>query len=331
MIFAFALALFALPQEPAPNSQQQEQKPSAEEIQLWWNGLSEKEQGEYRQRMKRYEELKPTLQEELGRRHGLLHEERQRIKQDLTDQERKEFDALGKGERRQFLDDRATSNMRQRGQRLEQNIPDLGPPSPEEDWTQRRERVAKVFEQQRAPQVREAIAQAVADGWIGASAAKWLETAPIYEAMSALGEVRKWQFLQEASEKGLWEQMGFDEQRRREFAQMPAMDFFRTMRGHREGRQRGPGGFGKFGEDRGDGLGPDGQRGPRQGRRGGERGFGDGNGSGSGPGRRRGGGPGGPPSMNGPPPDGQRPPGPPPQGTRPPGPPPKDDPNGGEG
>lgn len=370
MILALALILFGTLQEVAPETQQaeetqllerpqspqQQQQPSDEEIQTWWDGLTEEEQGQYRERMKRFQELQPTLQEELGRRHGLLREERQRIIENLTEEERKQFDALGRGERRHFLDDRAKTNMRERGQRLEESFPGLGPPSSEEDWSQRRERVAKVFEQQRAPQVREAIAQAVADGWIGASAAKWLETAPIYEAMSALGEVRKWQFLQQAAEKGLWEQMGFDEQRRREIAQMPAMEFFQTMRGQREDRQRGPKGFGGFGERRGEGRGHDGRRGPGQGRRSGERGAGErgqgergsggglgpgegrpgdgfgpgsGLGSGGGSGRRRGG-PVGPPPRSGPP-DGTPPTGPPPDGNHLPGPPPKEASEAGEG
>ena len=350
MIFALALSILAMPQEPAPQQQkpeqagqveepqQQQRKPSAEEIQAWWSGLTEEEQGQYRERLKRYQELQPTLQEELGRRHGLLSEERQRVMQNLTEQEQQQFEGLGCGERRRFLDDRAQTSLRQRGQRLEQDFPGLGPPPPQEDWSQRRARVAKAFEEQRAPQVREAIAQAVADGWIGASAAKWLETAPIYEAMSALGEVRKWQFLQQASEKGLWEEMGFDEQRRREFAQMPAMDFFQTMRGQREGRQRGHGEFGNPGERRGEGRGNGDPRGPGKGRRSGERGPGEagagergagpgdakgpGDGRGPGPGRRRGGpdGPGGPPPRTGPP-NGERPGGPPPEGARPAGPP----------
>jgi hypothetical protein len=286
MILALALCLLAVPQEATPAKTQQgvapetqqtpkAQQPTAEEIQAWWDGLTETEQNQYRERLKRYQQLQPTLQEELGRRHGLLRAERQRIMQNLTEAERKQFDVLPHSERRRFLDDRARANMRQRGQALEQTIPDFGPPPPQESWTQRRERVARVFEQQREPQVRQAIAQAVADGWIGVSAAKWLDSAPIYEAMSALGEVRKWQFLQQAAEKGLWEQMGFDEQRRREISQMPAMEFFQAMRGHREGRQRGPGEFGGFGERRGgERRGPDGKRGPGQGRHGGRGGPG---------------------------------------------------------
>jgi len=277
VIFALALTLLALPQETVPETQPQ---PSAQEIQVWWEGLSKAEQDQYRERLQRYRELQPTMQEELGRRHELLRDERRRIKESLSEAEQLDFQKLERKERQRYLDERAHNNFRQRGERLENDFPNVGPGPPQEDWKGRHDRVAKVFEQRRAPQVREAVTKAVADGWIGATAAKWLETAPIHEAMTALGEVRKWQFLQQAAASGLWEEMGFDEGRRREITEMPAFDFFLTMRGHREGAQGGPGGpgeFGKFGEPRGDGRGP-----------------GRGQGQGLGPGHRRGG-PGGPP------------------------------------
>ncbi len=278
MIVALALTLFALPQETVPETKAQ---PSAQEIQVWWEGLSKAEQDQYRERLQRYRELQPTMQEELGRRHELLRDERQRIKDNLSEAEQLEFQKLERHERQRFLDERAHRNFRQRGERLANDFPHVGPGPPQEDWKGRHDRVAKVFEQRRAPQVREAVTKASADGWLGATAAKWLETAPIHEAMVVLGEVRKWQFLQQAAASGLWEEMGLDDSRRREITGMSAFDFFLTMRGQREGAQRGagapegPGEFGKFGEFRGEGGGP-------------------GRGQGLGPGHRRGG-PGGPP------------------------------------
>ena len=245
-----APAISVDPSTQAPQAQAQQsqaQRPSPEEVQRWWQGLSEREQLDYRERLQRYRELQPTMREELERRHQLLRAERRRIVENLSAAERAEFDKLKRDERRRFVDQRAETNLRRRGERLEREFPGLGPPRPQEDWTERHRRMSRAFEKRRAPQVRAAIVKAASTGWIGPTAAKWLETAPIHEAMAALGEVHKWQFLQQAHEQGLWEEIGFDEKRRRELTAMPALEFFQAVRGIREGMGDWPGRQGKFG------------------------------------------------------------------------------------
>ena len=272
MIFVLALTFLALPQEtvvqdPKPQTQQ--------EAQHWWEGLSEQEQKQYLERMERYRQLQPTMQEELGRRHDLLREERKRIKKNLSAEELEQFEALTGPERRVFLDQRAQMAFRQRGERLESQFPGAEALRQQPGMEERFHSASRLMQEQRAPQVREAVKKAVADGWIGAVAGKWLETAPLDEAMSALMEVRKWQFLQQAAEKGLWKEMGFDERQQNDIKMLPATEFFHAIRGNREGRGRrhgfGRGGFG------GPGQGGPGQGGPRQGGPGpGQRGFGPG-------------------------------------------------------
>jgi hypothetical protein len=244
VILAFALLLLAMPQEPEAQAKQQ---PTPEEVQQWWDGLSKEEREVYRGRQKRFRQLDPTMQEELGRRHDLLHEERKRVRENLSEEEKVQFEAMKGYERRHFLDMRAHENLRQRGERLAQQFPGADAVRDQAGFERRHQKAAKLFEQERGPEVREAIRQAVAEGWIGEIAGQWLETAPLEEAMSALMEVRKWRFLQKASEKGLWQEMGFDEQRRRETVTLPAQEFFRAIRGHREGRRGRRGGAHEFG------------------------------------------------------------------------------------
>jgi hypothetical protein len=288
VILALALVLLAMPQEA---DSQVKQQPTPEEVQLWWDGLSKQEQKEYKERQKRFRELEPTMQEELGRRHNMLREERRRVKENLSEEDQAQFDSLKGHERRSFLDERAHENLRQRGEKLEGQFPEAERLRNQPEMEERYHQAAKLFEQQRGPQVREALRQAVAEGWIGEVAGKWLETAPLEEAMSALMEVRKWQFLQQATEKNLWKEMGFDEQRRRETSALPAPEFFRAIRGQREGR-RGPRGgrhqFGPSGErpegERREGRDPgNGRGGPGRGSDG-ELGPGQGGGLGPGPG-----------------------------------------------
>ncbi|MCP4091989.1 MAG: hypothetical protein GY747_00960 [Planctomycetes bacterium] len=292
MILALALVLMAMPQEVEPQGKQQ---PTAEEVQQWWDGLSEQEQKKYKERQRRFRELEPTMQEELGRRHDMLREERKRVKENLSEAEQAEFDGLRGSERRRYLDERAHENLRQRGEKLADQFPGADDVRSQPEMARRHQQAAKLFEQERGPQVREALRQAVADGWIGEVAGKWLETAPLEEAMSALMEVRKWQFLQQAEEKGLWKEMGFDEQRRREISALPAPEFLRAIRGNREGREgrRGRrGGAGQFGPPgehpegmRGSGRDGKGRRGPGPDRGPGQgEGFGPGEGIGPGPG-----------------------------------------------
>ena len=283
MIIALALVLLAVPQEADP---QVKQPPTREEVQQWWNGLSEAEQKEYKERQKRFRELEPNMQEELGRRHDVLREERMRVKENLSEEDQVAFDALRGPERRRFLDERAQGNLRLRGEKLAGQFLEAETLRNEPGMKERHQQASRFLEEQRGPQVRAAVREAVEDGWIGAVAGKWLDTAPLEEAMSALMEVRKWQFLQKATEKDLWTEMGFDEQRRHETSALPAPEFFRAIRGNREGRGRRGGGrhqFGPPGErsegQRREGRGPGGGLGPGKGD-----GLGPGPGNGFGPG-----------------------------------------------
>ncbi|MHC4837771.1 MAG: DUF3106 domain-containing protein [Planctomycetota bacterium] len=267
MIPLLLLALAPQVAEQAPAEVQQVEDPRA-----WWEQMTPEERERMRERMKALRELPPEVREEFGKRYELIKQERAAVKENLTSEEKKTYKALGRHERRRFLDERVRANLAAQGEGLRDRFPDAPEFEGRGDYGERFRASRELLLEKRGEQVREEIQKAVREGWLGPRTATWLEKAGIEESMAVLGEVRKWQFIEKAAEDGFWERSGIDETRRAELLLLPPPEFFRAVRGQVEGSpwRGGPERF----RDRRDG-GPPGMRPPKEGR-GGPRGEGRG-------------------------------------------------------
>ena len=272
MILTLLLALPLCAQTQPPTSAAE---PAAKpESQEWWEQLSPEEQKEMRARLEKMRKMPKEQREEIKRRKQVFEKEKDAILKSMSTEQRAAYDALGERDQKRLLRRQVHENLRARGADLREHHPEMG-------------HGRAGFVKMREKQVLEGLAKAAEDGWIGDRAVRWLEKAPLHEQMAVLMEVRKWEVLESAALRGLWEEYGLDEHEQIRISNLPAPEFFHEL--------RVLSGDAAPGERPGEGFGPG--RGPGNhpgGRRGGRGGFGPGR-NGQGPGGPPREGPGGPP------------------------------------
>jgi len=228
-----ALLLSQTPQQPvaqklapAPTETQTE-TPGHSEQQKWWSQLSKEEQQEMRRRMSAMREMSPEARQDLEIRRKVFEQEKIFLLKQLTEEDRATYEALGAREKMRFVRDQVHQRLRDRGEHLRERFPNA-------------EKGRKAFEESRRKQVMQGIALAAEEGWLGPHAVEHFMEAPLHEAMQALMEIQKWQFLEKAAETGFWKQNSMDEEHQRRLSELPAPEFFREIRGIAEGRPQGP-------------------------------------------------------------------------------------------
>ncbi len=259
--------------------QQQEATPRAEaapaDPKKWWDEQTPEQREKMRKRMEAYRNMPAEARAEMERRRDLVKQERKLILKNLSEEERAAYDALGKREQRRFLDERLRARMEAQGEELRTRFPGAEELGHNPDLHERFRESRRFLTKERGEQIRLEIQKAVDDGWLGERTATWLANAGVEESMAVLGEIRKWQFMEQATENGLWEGSGIDEQQRLNLLSLPAPEFFREV-GSAMGWRHGKGGRHHKGEGRpprdGEGRpphppgGPDGERRPGRGR-----------------------------------------------------------------
>lgn len=226
------VALLSLPLLQAPETVVAQPQVEAEvsapsERRKWWSTLSTEERQEMRKRMEDMRSMSPEARQGLKSRHKVFEQEKNFLLQQLSDEDRAAYESLGEREQVQFVHERVHERLRQRGDHLKKRFPDS-------------EQGRIAFEESRRQQVMEGIAKAAQEGWIGARAKQHFENAPMHEAMQALMEIRKWQFLERAAAGEFWKQNSVNEQQQQQLSELPAAEFFREIRGLAEGRPPGP-------------------------------------------------------------------------------------------
>jgi len=277
-----------LPQQEEPvvvreshRASAQEKNPPADSKQ-WWDEQTPEHREEMRKRMEAYRNMPEEARAEMERRRDLVKQERKLILKNLSEEDRATYEALDKREQRRFLDQRLRARLEAQGEELRTRFPGAAELGHNPNLHERFRESRRFLTKERGEQIRQEIQKAVDDGWLGERTAIWLANAGVEESMAVLGEIRKWQFMEQATENGLWEGSGIDEQQRLELMSLPAPEFFREVgnamgwrhggRGHdREGRPPhppGPGGErgGRRGPPPPDGMGPQ-EGGPEGGRR----------------------------------------------------------------
>jgi len=203
-------------QTPEPNQQQR-----------WWQQLSEEERKQMRKRMESMREMSPDARKELESRRKVFEEEKVLLVKQLSEEDRVSYAALSEREQAHFVRQRVHDRLRQRGEHLRQRYPGM-------------EKGRKAFEESRRKQVMEGIAKAGEEGWFGLHALEYLNNAPLHEAMQALMEVQKWQFLEQAKNTEFWSKKKVDEKHQRLLSALPASEFFREIQGLMDGHPVGP-------------------------------------------------------------------------------------------
>jgi len=205
--------------------------PPPPESSSWWDQQTPEQREKMRQRMDAYRQMPEEARTELKRRRELVKKERTDILENLSEEEQAGYQALDKHEQRRFLDERLRTRLEAQGKELRIRFPDAEALQGHGDFSERFRESRRFLSKERGEQIRKEIAKAVEDGWLGPRTANWLERAGIEESMAVLGEVRKWQFIERASEEGFWEQEEIDEARRGELLRLPPPEFFRAVRG----------------------------------------------------------------------------------------------------
>lgn len=229
MILATLLTVSLLQVQETPKAQPSPKVEAAEysEKQKWWSQLSDQERDEMRRRMEDMRSMSPEARQDLEARRKVFEQEKTFILEHLNDEDRAAYDELEEREKIHFVRDQVHQRLRQRGEHLRNRFPGS-------------EQGRKDFEKSRRKQVMEGLAKAAEEGWIGVRAKQHFEQAPLHEAMQALLEIQKWQFLAKAAESGFWKQNTIDSKQQRRISELPAQDFFREIRGLAEGRPMGP-------------------------------------------------------------------------------------------
>ena len=258
MIFAALLFLpfLQIQETPATKPHEETQASAPTEQQKWWDELSQEERMEMQRRMKDVRSLDPDARKDLEARREIFEQEKDFLLKQLSEEDRAAYEALDARGKVRFVREQVHERLRQRGDHLRKRFPGS-------------EQGRQAFEESRRQQVMEGIAKAEQEGWIGARAKKHFENAPLHEAMQALVEIQKWQFLEHAAENGFWEQNSVNPEQQRRISELPAQEFFREIRGLAEGKPPGPPRMRRDG--RGDGRGDRrGREGKREGHRPGE-------------------------------------------------------------
>lgn len=268
-----------LPQQEEPVVLREAQQSTAQEptppadSKRWWDEQTPEHREEMRKRMEAYRNMPEEARAEMERRRDLVKQERKLILKNLSEEDRATYEALDKREQRRFLDERLRARLEAQGKELRTRFPGAEELGHNPDLHERFRESRRFLTKERGEQIRQEIQKAVDDGWLGERTAIWLANAGVEESMAVLGEIRKWQFMEQAAENGLWEGSGIDEQQRLNLLSLPAPEFFREV-GNAMGWRHGKGGRRHGGEGRpprdGEGRpphppGPGGERGGRRG------------------------------------------------------------------
>ena len=263
MILATLLALPLLQAQEIPEAQTtvEAEASTAEKKQKWWSQLSEEERKEMRRRMEDMRSMSPEARQDLESRRKIFEQEKAFLLKQLSEEDRSSYEALEERAQVQFVREQVHERLRQRGDHLRKRFPGS-------------EQGRQAFEESRRKQVMQGIAKAAEEGWIGARAKEHFEKAPLHEAMQALMEIQKWQFLANAAESEFWTKNAVEPEHQRRISELPAQEFFREIRGLAEGRPMGPPWMrrdGRGGPRERDGQRPRREGPPREGQRSGKR------------------------------------------------------------
>ncbi|MBC8369886.1 MAG: hypothetical protein H8E25_07795 [Planctomycetes bacterium] len=199
-----SLLLMALPQVDVHDYQHSK-------AQQWWSTLTEEQQQEYLQRQKNWKKLGDSRRHLMSEKHKAMRAKMEEIRNSMSEEQLKKFGNLDQHEQRAYLHDQARMQMPGHGR-----PPERGPAgSPD---LQRHEQ-----------RIRQALADAQSNGWIGEKTGAWLETASLEEAMQVLLEVRKWQFLEKANAEQFWQNNKIDLAQKNMLIAMPGEHFFRGL------------------------------------------------------------------------------------------------------
>ncbi|MDA0667300.1 MAG: hypothetical protein O3A95_03815 [Planctomycetota bacterium] len=227
LIALLSLPLFQAQETVVAQPQVEAEVSAPTEREKWWSTLSTEERQEMRKRMEAMRSMSPEARLGLESRRKVFEQEKTFLLQQLSDEDRTVYESLDEREQVQFVRERVHERLRQRGDHLKKRFPGS-------------EQGRNALEESRRQQVMEGIAKAMQEGWIGARAKQHFENAPLHEAMQALLEIQKWQFLEQAAESGFWKQNSVDWKQQQRISELPAQEFFREIRGLAEGLPQGP-------------------------------------------------------------------------------------------
>ena len=181
------------------------------QAQQWWEGLSDEQRAEYIKRQKEWHNMDGQRRQKMEERRDAFKAQAEGVLASMSATDLEEFGKMDEHSQRRHLHGLVRSQKRQGG-----NRPPRHSPPPDISL--------------REPQIREALRQAHASGWLGDKAAIWLETASVDEAMQVLFSIRKWQFLEKANTEGFWKANNIPEEKKGKLIAMPAEHFLREIK-----------------------------------------------------------------------------------------------------
>ncbi|MDG1404993.1 MAG: hypothetical protein P8R35_02125 [Planctomycetota bacterium] len=177
----------------------------------WWEGLSDEQRAEYIKRQKEWRNMDGQRRQKMEEHRDAFKAQAEEVLASMSATDLEEFGKMDEHCQRRHLHGLVRSQKRQGGNRPPRH-------SPSSDISLRE------------PQIREALRQAHASGWLGDKAAIWLETASVDEAMQVLFSIRKWQFLEKANTEGFWKANNISEEKKGKLIAMPAEHFLREIK-----------------------------------------------------------------------------------------------------
>ena len=187
------------------------QEPKAQQAHQWWEGLSDEQRAEYIKRQKEWHKMDDQRRQKMEERRDIFKAQAEEALASMSATDLEEFGKMDEHSQRRHLHDLVRSKKRQAGDR-----PPRRPPPSDISL--------------REPEIREALRQAHASGWLGDKAVIWLETASVDEAMQVLFSIRKWQFLEKANTEGFWKANNISDQKKGRLIAMPAEHFLREIK-----------------------------------------------------------------------------------------------------
>jgi hypothetical protein len=187
------------------------QQTQAQQAQQWWEGLSDEQRAEYIKRQKEWHKMGDQRRQKMEERRDIFKVQADEALASMSATDLEEFGKMDEHNQRRHLHGLVRSQKHQGGDR-----PPRRPPPSDISL--------------REPQIREALRQAHASGWLGDKAVIWLETASVDEAMQVLFSIRKWQFLEKANAEGFWKANNISDQQRGRLIAMPAEHFLREIK-----------------------------------------------------------------------------------------------------
>jgi hypothetical protein len=176
--------------------QQHDPGQQSEQARQWWSQLSVEQQQEYK------------------RRHQAMEEAIANERSAMSEADLEKFGKMSEREQRVFLHSRAKVKLKAK-------------PGNDEGRPPRRQHRGLA---EREPEIRAALLEAHAQGWLGERTMSWLGTASVHEAMQVLLGIRKWQFLEKAQNEGFWQKNNIDEKLKLKLIAMPAEHFFKEIK-----------------------------------------------------------------------------------------------------